>query len=148
MLKIVNTPSKPKNKQEFSKKLIGGLCVFFLLNFQAVLIFCLVLIWHAKDTSVIPSLLVGFFSLMTAILTPSISFYFWKSKNENALKIKGQYIKMQKANGIQPTLDTSLVSDDTQDPNFAGSTQMYNTYTNYNTVDNTTDFVCDESDGF
>lgn len=146
MLKIVNSPRQ--KKKEFSKKLIGGLCVFFLVNFQAVLIFCLILIWQAKDTSVIPSLLVGFFSLMTAILTPSISFYFWKSKNENALKIKGQYIKLQKQNGIQPTLDTSLIQADQTDPNFAASTQMYNTYTNYNTVTDTTDFVCDESDGF
>lgn len=105
---------KKKKKMEFSKLLILILSLFFIVNFEGILIFVCVMCVTTKDTSCFNQLLIGFFGLMTAILTPSIAFYYWKSKNENAIKIKEEYAKLQNKYP-NTSIDASLVSNETCD---------------------------------
>ena len=105
---------KRKKKMEFSKLLILILSLFFIVNFEGILIFICIMCVTTKDTSCFDQLLVGFFGLMTAILTPSITFYFWKAKNENAVKIKEEYAKLQNKY-LNTSIDASLINDETYD---------------------------------
>ena len=105
---------KRKKKMEFSKLLILILSLFFVVNFEGILIFICVMCVKTQDTSFFNQLLVGFFGLMTAILTPSVAFYFWKSKNENAIKIKEEYAKLQNKYPNTP-INASLIDDGTYD---------------------------------
>lgn len=78
-------------KKEFSKKIITALMILFIINFELVIIGSFILMIIFKDISTLTEIVGGIFAALTAILTPSLSFYFWKSKNENIIKLKKEF---------------------------------------------------------
>ena len=82
--------------KEFSKKIITSLIILFIINFEGVIIGSFVLMFSFADISPLTEIIAGIFATLTAILTPAISFYFWKSKNENIVKLKKKYPEQTK----------------------------------------------------
>lgn len=84
-----------KPKTEFSKKLL-------YINYALVVVVTIaafVLMWRSNDLSPLAYIITGLFAEVTA----ATSFYYWKAKNENMIKIKGS----EKSNEyIEQTQDT------------------------------------------
>lgn len=72
---------KVRYKAEFSKKLLYVNYTFAIV----VVIAAFVLMWRTGDVSPLGYIVTGVFAEVTA----ATSFYYWKAKNENMLKIKG-----------------------------------------------------------
>ena len=86
-----------KSKTEFSKKLL-------YVNYTLVILVTIAsfaLMWRSNDLSPLAYIITGLFAEVTA----ATSFYYWKAKNENMIKIKGS----EKCNEfiIQDTVDTT-----------------------------------------
>lgn len=67
-------------KIEFSKKLLYVNYILVIL----VIIASFVLMWRTNDLSPLGYIITGLFAEVTA----ATSFYYWKAKNENMIKIK------------------------------------------------------------
>jgi len=70
-----------KPKTEFSKKLL-------YVNYTLVIIVIIaafILMWRSNDLSPLYYIITGLFAEVTA----ATSFYYWKAKNENMIKIRG-----------------------------------------------------------
>ena len=65
---------------EFSKKIFNIVITLFII----VIAYSMALMWHTMDTSALSYLIPSVSGLVTA----TISFYFWKAKGENLLKIR------------------------------------------------------------
>lgn len=82
-------PKKRKKKMEFSKKILvvswisGTLITFFGLW----LTYMMVIKGYQGDVSIIITILGGAFAEITA----GTSFYYWKSRRENEIKLTGLY---------------------------------------------------------
>jgi len=83
-------------KKEFSKKIITWLMILFIVNFEGVVIGSFVLMAFYGDLTAITEIVGGIFATLTAIITPAVSFYFWKSKNENIIKLKKEFPEQTK----------------------------------------------------
>lgn len=100
-------------KKEFSKKIITALMVLFIINFEGVVIGSFILMIIFGDISAITEIIAGIFATLTAIITPAISFYFWKSKNENIIKLKKEFPEETKNLTInEPELNCSEIYED------------------------------------
>ena len=76
-----------KSKTEFSKKLL-------YVNYTLVIIVTIaafILMWRSNDLSPLGYIITGLFAEVTA----ATSFYYWKAKNENMIKIKGNEVHDQ-----------------------------------------------------
>lgn len=78
-------------KKEFSKKIITSLMILFVLNFEGVIVGSFVLMIIFGDISTLTEIVTGIFAALAAIITPALSFYFWKAKNENIIKLKKEF---------------------------------------------------------
>jgi len=87
-LKSMKRPKKPP--MEFSKKIL--LCAAVLIVFITLGTFAAV--WRFGDLSPLEFLIAGAFSLATA----GTSFYYWKARRENELKISME----RKQLGLEP----------------------------------------------
>lgn len=81
-----------KSKTEFSKKLLYVNYTLVTL----VIIATFILMWRSNDLSPLGYIITGLFAEVTA----ATSFYYWKAKNENMIKIKSS------ADNNEPTEDT------------------------------------------
>lgn len=70
-----------KPKTEFSKKLLYVNYIMVII----VIIESFILMWRSNDLSPLGYIITGLFAEVTA----ATSFYYWKAKNENMIKIKG-----------------------------------------------------------
>ena len=70
-----------KPKTEFSKKLLYVNYILVII----VIIASFVLMWKSCDLSPLGYIITGVFGEVTT----ATSFYYWKAKNENMIKIKG-----------------------------------------------------------
>ena len=73
---------------EFGKGLTLAIVLFFLINFEGIVITSFVLMFMFGDLSPLTELLMGTFAVTGTIVTGVVAFYQWKSKAENIIKIK------------------------------------------------------------
>ena len=104
-------------KKEFSKKIITWLMVLFIINFEGVIVGSFILMIIFSDITSLTEIIAGIFATLTAIVTPSLSFYFWKAKNENIIKLKKEFPEETKNLQInQSELECSeTYSDETEE---------------------------------
>ncbi len=76
---------KRKEKMEFSKKIVVGFLIFAV----AILTASFYLMYKIGDLSALSEIIIG----LTAIGTGIFTFYFWKAKAENLIKIEKKYGK-------------------------------------------------------
>lgn len=92
--KIVKTKSRKKNKKggkqpfEFGKFMTGLIVIFFLFNFEAIVITSFVLMFIFGDLSPLTELLMGTFAIAGTVMTGAVGFYQWKTKAINIIRIK------------------------------------------------------------
>lgn len=77
---------KKRNKTEFSKKLLY--VIFFVTG--VIIAFTLAVVWRTGDTSPLSYLIPAIF----VEVATATSFYFWKAKAENQIKLKQIYGKI------------------------------------------------------
>lgn len=73
---------------EFGKKLTFLIVIFFLFNFEGIVITSFALMYKFGDLTPLNELLLGTFTVVGTVVTSVTAFYQWKSKNENLIKIK------------------------------------------------------------
>ena len=73
---------------EFGKGLTLAIVLFFLINFEAIVITSFVLMFKFGDLTPLTELIMGTFAVVGTIITGVVAFYQWKSKAENTIKIK------------------------------------------------------------
>lgn len=80
---------KQKNRMEFSKKIlvIAWISGMAMILFACWLTYKMVIDGHSGDTSLISIILTGGFAEITA----GTSFYYWKSRAENMIKLRKKY---------------------------------------------------------
>lgn len=88
-----NNRNRKKNKGgtkpfEFGKMLTFGIVMFFLVNFEAIVITSFILMFKFGDLTPLTELIMGTFAVVGTIVTGVVAFYQWKSKAENTIKIK------------------------------------------------------------
>lgn len=87
---------KMKPRTEFSKKLL-------YVNYTLVIIVTIaafILMWRSNDLSPLAYIITGLFAEVTA----ATSFYYWKAKNENMIKIQGS----EKENECEVETETDI----------------------------------------
>ena len=80
---------KAKQPMEFSKKIlvVSWLTGIFIIFFALWLSYMMIIKGHDGDVSIILTILGGAFAEITA----GTSFYYWKAKKENEIKLSGIY---------------------------------------------------------
>ena len=91
--KIIKTKSRKKKKGgtqpfEFGKFMTGLIVVFFLVNFEAIVITSFVLMFLYGDLTPLSELIMGTFAIAGTVMTGAVGFYQWKTKAINIIKIK------------------------------------------------------------
>lgn len=74
-------------KKEYGKMLTTIVVAFFLFNFEAIVFVSFILMFIYGDLTPLNEMLIGTFSVCTAVITAVVAVYQWKSKNENEIKI-------------------------------------------------------------
>ena len=83
--KIIKTKSRKKKKGgtqpfEFGKFMTGLIVVFFLVNFEAIVITSFVLMFLYGDLTPLSELIMGTFAIAGTVMTGAVGFYQWKTK--------------------------------------------------------------------
>lgn len=122
--KKVIPEDEKKCKNEFGKKITAIIALFVCLNLEALLVVSIILMWRVGDLSPLSEIVIGVFGCLSVVLTAVVSFYQWKTKAINTIKMKqelGMRIK-----------DTDITGNENMFNNFYNTNDFGMDYTNMN----------------
>ena len=92
-------------KMEFSKKIF----VFAAIFVAVVTLYTFIIVWRTGDTSPLQVLIPGAFAFVTA----GISFYYWKARQENIIKLKKYYGQTITPDDVDAAANAAMYEDNT-----------------------------------
>jgi hypothetical protein len=99
---------KEKKKLEFSKKIFNIIITIFII----VIAYAMALMWKTDDTSALSYLIPS----VSALASVCVSFYFWKSKMENMIKLsKENEMSMDEVKELEMNMDDYDVHVESED---------------------------------